>query len=373
MCPVLLIGPLLPSGGVTRYVRDLLSWSGRYRFILFNVARPAKSGVKPGTGYSEMSNAGLLRLLFGVLVTLGHLIAFPWVLIRSKARIIHVCGVSYWPFWENAYYIFMSKLSGCHVTLHYLGALDLYYTSRGNIERALIRMVLRQPEKVILLSEKAYALASTFIPIERLSVIPSNVDVDRFKPNGNKPSTKDGIVRVLFVGGVDPFRKGVFDLLEAAASVVKINPKVRFIMSGGDSFREVEKRWRTLRLQEYIDFIGWIPEEKKVSVYQSVDILALPSHNEGLPYVVIEALASGLPIIATSVGGIPEVVIHGENGYIIEPGDSRSLAGYILALAGDSKLRLTMSERNRQRAMERYSTDAALGRLDGLFKQVLVE
>lgn len=373
MRPVLLIGPLLPSGGVTRYVRDLLSWSGRYRFILFNVARPAKSGVKPGTGYSEMLNAGLLRLLFGVLVTLGHLIAFPWVLIRSKARIIHVCGVSYWPFWENSYYIFISKFLGRRVTLHYLGALDLYYQSRGFIERALIRMVLRQPKKVILLSKKAYNIASVFIPTERLSIIPSNVDVNKFKPTGEKRSTGDGIVRVLFIGGVDPFRKGVFDLLDAVAIVVKTNPNVRFVMSGGDSFREVEKRWRALGIENHIEFIGWIQEEKKTLIYQSVDILALPSHNEGLPYVVIEALASGLPIIATSVGGIPEVVIHGENGYIIEPGDSRSLAGYILALAGDSNLRLTMSEHNRQRATERYSTDAALGRLEGLFDQVLVE
>ena len=373
MRKVLLIGPLLPSGGVTRYVRDLLSWSGRYQFILFNVARPAKNRIKPGTGYAEVFNAGLIRALQGVLITLGHMIMFPWILIRSGARIVHVCGVSYWPFWENAYYILVSRLLGYRVTLHYLGALDLYYSSRGKNERTLVRMVLRWPQKIILLSEKVRILAATFLGIDRLSVIPSNVDVTQFDGNDDEPSMKDGIVRVLFVGGVDPFRKGVYDLLDAAAIVVKKNPDVRFVMSGGDSFQEVEKRWRELGLDGYVEFLGWVPEDEKAKVYQLADILVLPSHNEGLPYVVIEALASGLPIIASSVGGIPEVVIHGENGYIIEPGDSHSLAEYILSLAGDRELRRAMSERNRRRAAEHYSSDVAFGRLEGLFDELVTE
>lgn len=373
MRKVLLIGPFLPSGGVTRYVRDLLSWSGRYQFVLFNVARPAKNRIKPGTGYITILNAGLLRALQGALITLSHMIVFPWVLIRSRADIVHVCGVSYWPFWESAYYIWVSKLLGRHVTLHYLGALDLYYTSRGRIERPLVRMVLRWPQKVILLSDKVHNCASTFLPMERLSVIPSNVDVARFSWNDDKRSRKDGFVRVLFIGGLDPFRKGIFDLLDAAAIVVKTNSNVRFVMSGGDSFQKVEKRWRELGLTDYIEFVGWIPEEQKASMYQSGDILVLPSYNEGLPYVVIEALASGLPIIASSVGGIPEVVIHGKNGYIIEPGDSQSLAEYILSLAGDPELRQTMSERSRRRAAEHYSTEVAFGRLESLFDEIIAE
>ena len=373
MQKVLLIGPLLSSGGVTRYVEDLLSWSGRYRFVLFNVARPAKERIKPGTGYAEILNAGLMRALQGVLITLGHMIVFPWALIRSGVRIVHVCGVSYWSFWENVYYILVSELLGCSVTLHYLGALDLYYASRGKIERALVRMVLRWPQRVILLSDKVYTLAATFLPAERLSVIPSNVDATQFNQNGDKQSTKDDVVRVLFVGGLDPFRKGVFDLLDAAVIVVKTNPNVRFVMSGGDSFQEVQKRWHQLELDSHIEFVGWIPEDQKTSVYQSADILVLPSHNEGLPYVIIEALASGLPIVASSVGGIPEVVIHGEHGYIIEPGDSQSLAEHILSLAGDPELRQTMSERNRRRALEHYSSHAAFGRLERLFDELATE
>jgi glycosyltransferase involved in cell wall biosynthesis len=231
------------------------------------VARPAKKRIKPGIGYAEAFNAGLTRTLQGVLTTLAHMIAFPWVLIRSGASIVHVCGVSYWPFWENAYYISVSRLLGYRVTLHYLGALDLFYASCGRIVRALVKMVLRWPHRVILLSEKARALAATFLPTVRLSVIPSNVDISQFDRSDRKPPAKDDMVRVLFVGGVDPFRKGVFDLLDAAVIAVKTNPNIRFVMSGGDSFLEVKGRWQELGLDDYIEFVGWIPEDQKAKIY----------------------------------------------------------------------------------------------------------
>jgi glycosyltransferase involved in cell wall biosynthesis len=102
-----------------------------------------------------------------------------------------------------------------------------------------------------------------------------------------------------------------------------------------------------------------------------VDLLVLPSYNEGLPYVVIEAMASGLSVIASSVGGIPEAIRHGENGYIIEPGDSQSLARYILSLAADREFREAMGEHNRQRAVEHYSSDVALGQLERAFDEVM--
>jgi len=370
---VLLIGPLLPSGGVTRYVKDLLSSSGRYEFAVFNAARVPKNRIRPGTGYSTLLNAGLVRAIRGALTTLAHMVVFPWAVHRSAASIVHVCGVSYWPFWENAYYILVSKLARRGVTLHYLGALDLYYCTRGRLERALVSMVLRWPDRIILLSDRAHQLAASFVPSERLSVIPSNVDVSKFGPHEHAPVHEDGAIRVLFIGGMDPFRKGVLELLEAAAIVIKSNRNVRFVMSGGDCFQEVERRWSRMGLDTYIEFLGWIPEDQKARVYQSADMLVLPSHNEGLPYVIVEALASGLPVIASSVGGIPEAVVHGENGYIVEPGDAESLAACILALAGDADLRRAMGERNRRLAAEHYSTEGAIARLESLFDEVLVE
>jgi glycosyltransferase involved in cell wall biosynthesis len=370
MKKVLLVGTLLPTGGGARYVNDLLESTGMYHFVIFNVARPVKRKTIAGTGYKELFNAGIIRAIYGLGITLWHMLIFPWSLVKSGASIVHICGFSYWPFWENAYYIIISRFLGYHVTLHFLGALDLSYESAGKIEKYFIRKVLCFPQKVILLSQKAYQLANTFISSDRLEIIPSNVDTDKFKPNLEKKHDNIEQVKVLFVGGADPIRKGVYDLLEASVIVVSSNPNVRFVISGGENFEEIRKKWHVMGLDNYINYIGWIKEEEKAKIYQGADILALPSHNEGLPYVVIEAMSSGLPIIASSVGGIPEVVTHRENGFIIEIGDSKSLAKYIIELANNSQMRQEMSERNRKKAINNYSKKSALAQIEKTFDQL---
>jgi glycosyltransferase involved in cell wall biosynthesis len=374
MIKVMVIGPNVPYGGVARYVRDLLDHQGKYQFTAFNTARPRKKRAKAASGYSGLLDAGLLRALQGVLITLGHMVAFPFGLLRSGAYLVHVCGNSYHLFWENAYYILVSRLLGRPVTLHFLGAFDLYYTGCSRLEQTLVRMVLHWPRRVIVLSQKVDRLMATFLSGQCLALIPSSVNSTEFIPSESKPSNKDGIIRVLFMGGfggADPFRKGAYDLLEAACSVVQTNPNVRFIVSGSESTKPVIRRWCELGLEHFMEFVGWIPEDQKARMYQEADILALPSHNEGLPYVIIEALASGLPIVATSVGGIPEVVIHGENGYIFEPCDTRALANYLRLLVNDQGLRQNMSMHNRIRAEEQYSLSATLGRLEAIFDDVL--
>ena len=90
-------------------------------------------------------------------------------------------------------------------------------------------------------------------------------------------------------------------------------------------------------------------------MYSSADILLLPSYNEGLPYVIIEALASGLPIISTDVGGIPEVIENGQNGYIIKSGDVNALRRHIIELLKDYNLRKKISISNWEKARNDYS------------------
>lgn len=364
---ILLVGPDLPTGGVARYVKDLLGWNGKYKIVLFNTARPLKNKTKSGTGYAEVINAGFIRFLFGALITCYHMAIYPWVLLRSGARLVHICGVSYNTFWENAYYILASRLVGQHVTIHYLGAFDIFYYSAGSVEKCLIRWVLKWTHYFIALTKKTRDIVAVFLPQEILAVIPSSVVTSQFNLKLEKPSTKDGIVRVLFLGGGDPSRKGIYDLIDAAAIVRKTNNNIRFLVSGGENIRPIVDRWREKGLDTFFDWIGWIPEDQKADVYNSVDLLVLPSVNEGLPYVIIEALAAGLPVVASSIGGIPEVVRHGENGFIIDPGDSQALANYIVLLASNSELREIIGIRNRKAAYDKFSLAVTMSNLEDIF------
>ncbi len=369
----ILVGPIASSGGVTRYVQDLAGWSGTYQAVVFNTARPSKNAVKAVSGYRELFNAGPARAFQGAWVTMMHVMSYPWILLFSQSSLVHICGVSYWTFWENAYYIFIARLLGRKVILHYLGALDLFYERRGRIEQAFIRAVLGWPHRLVVLSQKAFSLAEKLVPPNRLAIIPSSVDIRDLDGATEKPSSRDGVVRILFMGGADPFRKGIYDLIRAAALVHQVNSKVRFVLAGGDSIKTALAQSNGLGLNDYIEFVGWVPENHKKETYQSADILVLPSHNEGLPYVVIEAMACALPVIASSVGGIPEVVCHGENGFIIKPGDRELLARYILLLAGDEDLRRRIGSRNRELVFERYSLSSSLAHLFSVFDQVHAE
>lgn len=366
---IILVGPYLRFGGVSRYVKDLLS--GSEEFELFDTARPEKEKIRSGTGYIEAFNTGFIRVLSGLCITARNILRFPIVLMRSEADIIHICGVSYFPFWENAFYCTIGRLLGKRITLHYLGAFDQFYEPAGKIHKYLIRRVLKIPDRIMLLSEKVMNLVSSFIATEKLSVLPSSVNTTRFNvPNREFPAIP-GEVRILFVGGLDPFRKGVYDLLEATKLILPKAPLVKLVMTGGSSFDEVESKWKSMDLKNSVEFLGWFDEENLPSLYASCDILALPSYNEGLPYVIIEALSSGLPIVASRVGGIPEVVSNGENGFIIEPGDIDALSRRFLELIRNTELRISMSRNNRVKAVNEYSLQHVLSELNRIFNSLL--
>ncbi|MCK4806011.1 MAG: glycosyltransferase family 4 protein [Candidatus Aegiribacteria sp.] len=364
----ILIGPYLRFGGVSRYVKDLLSGSGE--FELFDTARPEKEKIRSGTGYIEAFNTGFIRVLSGLCVTVRNILRFPFVLMRSEAEIVHICGVSFFPFWENAFYCTIGRLLGKRITLHYLGAFDQFYEPAGRIHKFLIRSVLRIPDRIMLLSEKVKNLVASFIAVEKLSVVPSSVDTSRFNATNRDFPAVPGEVRILFVGGLDPFRKGVYDLLDAVKLILPEAPSAKLVMTGGSSFDEVEDKWKRMDLDDNVEFLGWFDEIMLPSLYAFCDILALPSYNEGLPYVIIEALSSGLPIVASRVGGIPDVVSNGENGFIIEPGDIDALANRLLELVRNTELRISMSRNNRVKAVREYSLEHVLSELNRIFSSL---
>lgn len=368
---VCIVGPNLEFGGVTRYLKDFAKRAQNHKITIFNTARPKKKKIRAGTGYKEVFNSGMVRSLTGLFITLWNLSRFPFFIIKNKIELVHICGVSYFPFWENTYYIFVARLLGKPVTLHYLGAFDQYYLEVGQLQRNFIEIVLKRLDHIFVLSKKVESIMSAFISEERLTVIPSSVDTLIFEaPDRIIRSHSEG-VRILFVGGLDPFRKGIFDLLKAFVILLEDYPTSRLVLTGGDSFDTVKPKWEALGISDNIDFQGWISKKELIKLYSSCDILALPSYNEGLPYVVIEALSTGLPIIASNVGGIAEVVDNEINGFIIQPGEIEKLVMYLITLAGDDKLRRNMSHANRIKAMEHYSVDNALCNIEKTFDYVI--
>jgi glycosyltransferase involved in cell wall biosynthesis len=138
--------------------------------------------------------------------------------------------------------------------------------------------------------------------------------------------------RVAFFGAFEPY-KGVDVLIEAWSVVCKRLPDCELVMAGEGPMRdEVEKRARTLGLLDRIRFPGLVPKEKVRAILDQSWALVLPSRSEGLPRIIIEAHARARPVVATRVGGIPELIEHGVTGRLCEPMDMECIAAELLHL-----------------------------------------
>lgn len=208
----------------------------------------------------------------------------------------------------------------------------------------------------------AYSLISDYgVPGDKIDVIPPGVNLEIFRPS--LLPRKSGKVRVLFVGG-DFERKGGPDLLEAARPFgdgVHID-----IVTGAEPVSVPPGVAVTV-------YRGLAPQsEKLVQLYRSADIFALPSRGDCMPQAIAEALACGLPIVATPVGAIPEMVNDSLNGYLVKTRSPRGLAAAIGSLVNSPRQRFAMGRRSRQMALQDHDAARNNARILGLMKRLAV-
>jgi glycosyltransferase involved in cell wall biosynthesis len=131
----------------------------------------------------------------------------------------------------------------------------------------------------------------------------------------------------------------------------------------------VEQRAGELGIVRDCLFPGY--QEEVGPFFSAFDVFVLPSANEGTPVTAIEALASGCPVVATRVGGIPDVVRDGEDGFLVDPGAVDDLAERLARLAADPALRARMGAAGRARVFTRYAVDRLIDDVDGLYRTLL--
>jgi glycosyltransferase involved in cell wall biosynthesis len=141
------------------------------------------------------------------------------------------------------------------------------------------------------------------------------------------------------------------------------------MVGDGPDRAPLERRAHELGIMRNTLFLGY--QEDVAPFYAAFDAMILPSGNEGTPVSAIEALAAGRPVVATRVGGVPDVVRDGEDGFLVDAGDVRSLADRLEQLAGDDELRRAMGESGRSRVLARYSVDRLIDDVDRLYQSLL--
>jgi glycosyltransferase involved in cell wall biosynthesis len=158
--------------------------------------------------------------------------------------------------------------------------------------------------------------------------------------------------------------------IRVAGHIAAARPDVFFVIVGDGELRaDLERLAEEAGLSQRTFFTGW--RNDMPAVYASLDVVALSSLSEGTPVTLIEAMASGKPVIATSVGGIPDLVSSGENGFLVDPDDELAFARRIITLLDDTGMAQKMGEEGRRRALQSYSMERLIGDVSGLYMSLL--
>ncbi|MBT1700925.1 glycosyltransferase family 4 protein [Fulvivirgaceae bacterium PWU4] len=183
---------------------------------------------------------------------------------------------------------------------------------------------------------------------------------ENFKRRQQRASVKP--LKVLFLGWIIK-DKGIFELLEAFSNM-KASEVQLWVAGDGQEMQAAKKRAAELNIENTVQFFGWAFSGKKMELLRDADIFVLPSYAEGMPNALLEAMASGLPSIATRVGGIPDVIHDGSNGFLVESKDAAALSEKIRLLAENESLRRQFSHAAHSWIQEKHSLQAAITAFD---------
>ena len=215
-------------------------------------------------------------------------------------------------------------------------------------------------------------MAQTFgVPPSRIRIIPCGVDTERFRPaaaHNSKPGTPL-IVCVARQVAV----KNLGMALEACSLLAKRGVSFRCVLVGeGPCRAALQEQRERLGLEKFVEMPGPADQAQVLNWWQLATVGLLTSDNEGMPVSLMEAAACEVPVVATAVGGVPDLVEDGRTGLLVPPGDAASLAQALEKLLGDSALRAHLGATARQRAEERFSVRGQVDRLLALWSEVLV-
>ncbi len=225
-------------------------------------------------------------------------------------------------------------------------------------------------DRVICVSEAVKReLARARISAEKLVVIPDFVDCDHFDPRAVPAGRGDGRPTVVTVGRLTA-EKGHEVLLRAMAAVSRALPRARLVVCGrGPLEGALRQQAASLGLAEAVSFAGFAPD---VRVHlAAADVFAMPSLSEGLGVAALEAMAMGLPVVASDAGGLPESVVDGETGLVAPAGRPEPLAEALLSLLRDPERARAMGRAGQKRARERYHRPRVVDRIVSLYHEAL--
>ena len=288
-----------------------------------------------------------------IYLALKHYFLLLSKLLFNKADLVYIpISQTAIGFLRDVPLVALSKLFKKKVILHLRGGyFREFYNSSGRIMKYIIRNTLAKIDRMIVLGECLKPLFDGMIPDEKLSVVPNGAEMPSYTRGRDNGRNKH--VTVLFLSNLIE-SKGFTDVLYSVKRVTQCSNNVRYTFAGPwmkDQDRVAcEDYLEKEGIRDYVEFPGTVAGREKIEQLRQADIFVFPTYYpfEGHPWVIVEAMASGLPIITTDHGCIKESVISGENGFIIPKRNAGAVAEKIVYLIEHPDVRERMGKKSRQ-------------------------
>jgi len=368
---VAILGAYPPAtGGIASNIQNLLKSPLGERFTLLKFRTMSKK-----CGTSEYYQEKIFTKIGRVLL---ELLSYLFFLQKESPQIVHInTSFGMWAFWRDSIYLLISKMFRKKVFFQiHGGKLNEFWSHSCFLTKMLIRQIFKMPEIIAVLSSVQRKPFTEIGLSKKIKVVPNTVDTSRYNNRANyraKFGIAEKCIVVLFVASLFNKEKGVMELLKAIPLVTKKYEKVLFVfVGGGKEEHSMLEFCQKEKLEKYVKFTGYLYDDAVRQIVQSSDILTLPSYREGFPLVILEAMATGLPIIATPVGAIPEFIKNGENGFLVKPMDHVVLAEKISLLVENGELRKKMGDNNIRKIREKYDSKIVARIFEDIYSTLLV-
>lgn len=304
--------------------------------------------------------------LHKLLVAISCLARYVTLLLFSRVAVVHIHVATHASFWRKSVFILLARARRLPVIFHLHGAefMQFYAKDCRTFARWFIRNVLDHVDKIIVLSSQWKDQISSITRNPNLLCIFNPVHVIA---SATSVARREDFT-ILFLGRLGK-RKGIYDLLEALKKVRLNYPNVKLLCGGDGEIEKAKDYARQLAISESVEILGWVAGLEKQSLLDRATLYVLPSYNEGLPMGILEAMSNGLPVVASTVGGIPDAVENGVEGILVNPGDIEGLTSAILLLLQDGALRERMAAAGRKKIEMFFTPERILPQLESLYRE----
>jgi glycosyltransferase involved in cell wall biosynthesis len=291
--------------------------------------------------------------------------AFFSLLLRHRSAVLHVHSASRASFWRKSLFMAFAMAARWPVIFHLHGGgfATFYDAECGPVRRALVRFFLDRAACIVVVSERWCAWMNRVTSNPRVVSIANPVALPDPTDIARVPQL------VAFTGKLCE-QKGIFELLQAAVGLRREFPNLRVECAGDGDLEEVERCVASMGLASNVRLHGWIGRRRRGELLARASVFVLPSHAEGLPVSLLEAMAAGCAVVATSVGGIPDVVDDGFNGLLVPPGEPQALERTLARLLADPQLAREMGRAARATIANRFTPERTVAQVEELYSEL---